>query len=149
MKTFQVGGWLGLSISAVSLGIATLSSPINAQSCPPYNESIVASVRQRRVPIGNILIKNDYGPNARSGSVKIRLYHSDAPKRIFSSWNFAGGESALLASQDQNLVIGGDWGVQVVFGNGVTSCILPVADIGRFQNGRYVVVATEIYRGFR
>jgi hypothetical protein len=28
----------------------------------------------------------------------------------------------------------------------VTSCIYPVADVGRFENGRYVVTATNIYR---
>jgi hypothetical protein len=110
---------------------------------------VVEYVRRRNEPIGNILINNDYGPNPQDGSVSIRLYHSDAPDRIFSTWSFAGGESANLAVGGQTITIGGDWGIQVVFGNGVTSCILPVADVGRFENGRFIVLATDIYRGRR
>ncbi len=108
---------------------------------------MVTSVRQRNVLIGNILINNNYGPDPQSGSVSIRLYHSDAPERIFSTWNLAGSESSNLVYNNQNIVIGGDWGIQIVFGNGVTSCIYPVADVGRFENGRYVVTATNIYEG--
>ncbi|CAO5073169.1 hypothetical protein MICAER10613_038830 [Microcystis aeruginosa] len=146
MKKHQLGVWLGLSAAIAAVEVAALSTPANAQNCSAYNSSVVTSVRQRNVPVGNILINNNYGPDPQAGSVSIRLYHSDAPDRIFSTWRFAGGESANLSFQGQTITIGGDWGIQIVFGNGVTSCIYPVADVGRFENGRYVVTASNIYR---
>lgn len=145
MAKYQPKFWLGLCAVATILEVALLPMPASAQNCPSYNPSVVGSVRGRNVPIGTILINNNYGPNPQSGSVSIRLYHSDATNRIFSTWSFAGGQSAELADNNGRVVIGGDWGVQIVFGNGVTSCIVPVADVGRFENGRYVVLATDIY----
>jgi hypothetical protein len=147
MKKYQLGICLGLCTTATILEVTVLSISANAQNCSAYDSSVVTSVRQKNVSIGNILINNNYGPDPQSGSVSIRLYHSDAPDRIFSTWNLAGGESSNLVYNNQNIVIGGDWGIQIVFGNGVTSCIYPVADIGRFENGRYVVTATNIYEG--
>ncbi len=150
MKTVTlIGFWLGLCAAITVSEVAVMSTPANAQNCPPYNSSVVAYVRRRNGPIGNILINNNYGPDPQNGSVSIRLYHSDAPDRIFSTWSFVGGESSNLATEGQRIAIGGDWGIQVVFGNGVTSCILPVADVGRFENGKFIVLATDIYRGRR
>ena len=146
MKKHKLGIWLGLCAAITVSEVAALSTPANAQNCSAYNSSVVTSVRQRNVPVGNILINNNYGPDPQAGSVSIRLYHSDAPDRIFSTWSFASGESVSLATQGSRITIGGDWGIQIVFGNGVTSCIYPVADVGRFENGRYVVTATNIYR---
>jgi hypothetical protein len=146
MKKHQLGIWLGLCAATTIFEIAALSTPANAQNCSAYDSSVVASLRQRNVSIGNILINNNYGPDPQAGAVSIRLYHPDAPDRIFSTWSFAGGESANLATQGQRINIGGDWGIQIVFGNGVTSCIYPVADVGRFENVGHVVTATNIYR---
>jgi hypothetical protein len=146
MKTLSSAFSLGLLAAVAFSGVSILPLAANAQNCPAYDSSVVSRVRQRNVPVGNILINNNYGPDPQSGAVTIRLYHSDAPDRIFSTWNFAGGESANLAMQDNRINIGGDWGIQIVFGNGVTSCISPVADVGRFENGRYIVAATDIYR---
>lgn len=145
MKKYRHRFWLGLCAAVTIFEGVSLSTPASAQNCPTYNSSVVASVRSRNVPIGNILINNNYGPNPQDGSISIRLYHSDATDKVFSTWNFVGGESANLSDANGRLVIGGDWGVQVVFGNGVASCISPVANVGRFENGRFVVLATDIY----
>jgi hypothetical protein len=147
MKKHQLSTWLGLCAAITIFEVAALSTAANAKNCSAYNSSVVTSVRQRNVPIGNILINNNYGSNPQNGSVSIRLYHSDTPDRVFSTGSFAGGESATFSTQGQKIVIGGDWGIQIVFGNGVTSCIYPVADVGRFENGKYVVIATDIYKG--
>jgi hypothetical protein len=145
MKKQQPRCWLGLCVAVTIFEVVPLATPANAQNCQAYNSSVVTSIRRRNVPTGNILINNNYGPNPQSGAVTIRLYHSNATDRIFSIWNFAGGELANLSDNNGKLVIGGDWGIQVVFGNGVTSCISPVADVGRFESGRYVILATDIH----
>jgi hypothetical protein len=144
MKKQQLRFWLGLCAAVTIFEIMPLATPVKAQNCQAYNSSVVTSVRGRNIPTGNILIKNNFGPTPQSGAVSIKLYHSDAPDRVFSRWDLVGGEQARLSYNDKSLVIGGDWGVQVVFGNGVTSCISPIADVGRFENGRYVVLATDI-----
>ncbi len=146
MKKHGLGIWLGLYVTATICEVTLLSTPVSARNCSPYNSSVVASVRQRNVAIGNILIKNNFGPITQAGSVSIRLYHSDAPDRVFSTYNFVGGETVNLTHQGQEINIGGDWGIQLVFGNGATSCIYPVADVGRFENGKHVITASDIYK---
>lgn len=146
MKISKFLTFLGITTIAVSVGeLMIMDKPAYAQNCPLYNSRVVQRVRRRRPPIGNLFIMNNYGPDPQSGSVSIRLYHSDAPNRVFGTYNFAGNQSAEIYSGNKKLVLGGDWGIQIVFGNGVTSCISPIADIGSFDNGRYVIYATDIY----
>jgi len=82
MKKYQLSTWLGLYATATILGCMAMSTPVSAQNCSPYNPSVVASVRQRNVPVGNILINNNY-----SSPVSIKLYHSDVPAQVFATYN--------------------------------------------------------------
>jgi hypothetical protein len=149
MKKHQLSIWLGLFTAFSVFEFVPLSTSANGQSygrnCKAYNSGVVAAYRQRKrnnLNIGSIKISD----NMRD-SASIRLYHPDAPDSIFSQWDFASTESATLTIQRKPVVIGADWGIQVVFGRGPTSCIHYVGQVGRFENGRFDVNTKSIFDG--
>ena len=92
--------------------------------------------------IGQIQIVNDYG-----GDVNIFLYHPQNPGTVFANWHVLASQSTFLAlATGTNITIGSDWGIQIKFGNGVTSQIRKVGNIGSF-NGSFSVLATRIENG--
>jgi hypothetical protein len=109
-----------------------------------YN-AMVFDVNAAFVPalsIGRIRLRNDY-----AGTVTIRLYHPQSPNQIFATWFFQSQEQSFLALNSQLITIGSDWGIQVVFGNGVTSAIRNVGSIALFADAVLDVLATEVYEG--
>ncbi len=94
------------------------------------------------IPIGPIVLNMNY-----SGAVSIRLYHPQRPGAVFANWNIPNQGTGNLLYNNRPTVIGGDWGIQIIFGNGVTSPIRRVDRIGTYQNGNWNVVATRIYNG--
>lgn len=92
---------------------------------------------------GGIAVKNDYG-----AWVNIHLFHPQAANRIFETYKFDGRQHSMLSGKDKrNITIGGDWLIQVEFGNGVKSPVRRVQSIGTFQSGTWQVVATRIFKG--
>jgi hypothetical protein len=94
------------------------------------------------VQIGNIAINNNY-----SSDVVIRLYHADALDRVFATWNYSALQISFLAMRDRRITIGGDWRIDIVFGNGVTSKAHLVREVGSYVGGAWNVDATRIYNG--
>lgn len=110
--------------------------------CPDYTvKSVTAYRTSNKVAIGKIEVTADY-----AGSYKVLLYHPDNPSKIFASWDFEEGEVVYLSTKtDGRISIGSDWGIQIVFGNGVKSCIAFVGTCGEFHDGAFVVKTTKIY----
>jgi len=93
-----------------------------------------------QVNIGRIQLNNDY-----NGGVQIVLFHPQNPTRVFSTWSFAPRTRQFLAMSNQQINIGGDWGIAIIFGNGVRSRTWAVAQVGAYQNGVWNVDATRIF----
>jgi len=69
--------------------------------------------------IGNIAFNNP-----TTSTVKVTLYHPDAPSWAFSSWNIPARVNGTLYYNSKPVVIGMDWGIQV---NDSPICIVKVA----------------------
>lgn len=116
---------VGLSIAAVTIfEVTTVSKPALSKNCPAYNSSVVQAYRRKNLPTGRIFIK---GGRENGG---IRLYHSDAPNRIFGQWDSSAGEKYYLIYEGKDFNLGGDWGIQAYDKKGHVSCIYPVAQVG-------------------
>jgi hypothetical protein len=99
-------------------------------------------VRADGILTGSIAIENDY-----RGDVAIRLYHAQALDRIFGTWQLKGSTTSHLDFANEPLVIGGDWELDIKFGNGVTSVKRVVNEIGDHKDGRWTVRASRIMDG--
>lgn len=142
MKKCRLGVLLGFYVFITIFGSVVLATSAQAAVCATYNSKVVAEVRKDNVNIGNILINNN-----DTRAAKIRLYHSDAPGSIFATWHIANDKSTSLTMQNERINIGSDWGIQIVFGDGVTSCVYPIATVGSFENGKHIVKAKNILSG--
>jgi hypothetical protein len=108
--------------------------------------TINSLVENNAVRTGEINIDNNYNNN-----ITILLYNGD-------KW-LEGDYAVDLRYSDMpngrhNLFLGGaplriknTWGIQVVFNNGVKSCVRMVGSIARFSNGRFSIRASDIYEG--
>ena len=94
------------------------------------------------VDFGTVVIRNDYG----DGEVTVRLYHADALDRVFGSWKIGGNQTTTLQLDGEDITIGGDWLVDIVFGNGVTGKRHLVAKVGSHQGNQWRINATAIYK---
>lgn len=91
------------------------------------------------VGIGQIRVRNDYG-----GAVTIILYHADALDREFGNWTFQPNEQSFLASNNERFAIGGNWQIEILFGNGVRSKRHFVSSVGSLD-GQWDVTASRIF----
>ena len=98
----------------------------NTTNVAGYSTQSVSNYRSsNNLKIRQIIIMDDY-----QGTLTVRLYHPDAPDRIFNNWIFNEGDELYLVDNDSEYIsIGSDWGIQVVFGNGVSSDINFVGDV--------------------
>jgi hypothetical protein len=112
------------------------------EKIPFYDAALVNRIRNlNMVKIGGIVINNNY-----VGDVKIALYHSDNPSKVFASWLFKAKEKANLVYDSKRITIGSDWGIKIIFGNGVESPVKPVqAVLSSFNLGIMTVDASNIY----
>jgi hypothetical protein len=92
--------------------------------------------------VARILIQNNY-----NAAVDIRLYHPQNPGGIWNTWRISANLSAILAVNNQQVTIGSDWHIQVVFDNGVVSTRRPVAEIAFLDANMFQVAATRIENG--
>jgi len=93
--------------------------------------------------IGQIRITNDYNQ-----AVDIRLYHPQNPGAIFANWHILSNMSTFLELANQTRVtIGSDWGIQILFANGVMSQIRKVATIGLLDIEGFEVTASRVENG--
>jgi hypothetical protein len=102
----------------------------------------VPAAQAQEIEFGTVRFTNDY-----SGSVTVRLYHADALDRVFATWYFASEETARLTLNDEAFTIGGDWIVEIRFGNGVTSQRRLVYKVGSHTRSVWNIRATDVYRG--
>lgn len=92
---------------------------------------------------GAVVVNNDYG-----GDVQIRLYHPQNRGVVFSSSGFRGSERSNLSdNNNQQVVVGSDWGIQVVFGNGVASPIRIIGNISGHDGRTFSVNASQVFGG--
>ena len=111
MKSHQIKGWLMLGMSTVAWGIITMPATVSARTCLTYDENAVAKVRQYPVKTGKIAIINNNSAPIYD-SIKIRLFHSDRPDRVYASWTVPKGTHQLADEEGKKMVVGTDWGVQ-------------------------------------
>jgi len=112
-----------------------------------YNEQVIRSWRASgKLRIGSIKVVNNYVAGS-NGQVEIQLFHSDAPGQVFGKWTITGGSEDVLALNGNPINIGSDWGIRVLFGNGVVSEIYAVGEVGEFVGNQHVVKASDIYEG--
>ncbi len=109
-----------------------------------YDANIVSTLRKSTVNIGQLLINNNY-----AGSVTISLYHPDAPSYSFGEWLLPLPSSSVTTLKDYRnnntpISFGDDWGIQIIFGNGVKSDVYPISNLSSFKDGIISVDATKI-----
>jgi hypothetical protein len=98
------------------------------QNSAGFNPGTIATYRSSRtISTGNIAVYNDY-----QGTVKIRLYHPDAPGSVYATWTLTSGDDVYFNYSGQRLVLGNDWGIQIVFENNVSSHINFVGTVGTY-----------------
>ena len=97
-----------------------------------------------RLRTGQLFITNDY-----RGDVTIALYHPANLSRDLGHWPIRDGSppTRLIAPNGQELRIGQDWEIEVIFGNGVRSPRRTVGSISSYSNGAFQIKATAIYGG--
>lgn len=94
-----------------------------------------------QIDTGSIEIQNNF-----SGDVTIRLYHANAIDTVFAAWHIGANQTTFLQLNSQNVIIGGDWIVDIVFGNGVTSKRHLVWKVGTYQSSAWICTGTSIWK---
>jgi hypothetical protein len=110
-----------------------------------YDANIVSTLRKSTLNIGQLSINNNY-----AGSVTISLYHSDAPTYSFGEWLLPSASVTTLKNYRDNnapIYFGEDWGIQIIFGNGVKSDVYPISNFSTFKDGIISIDATKITLG--
>ena len=125
--------WGSYRMSDLKRGWAKVYRPVPAGGGP---------VSPPRVLTGAVCLNNNYG-----GQVTIHLYHADAPDREFAHWVLARSRTTFLDLESRRVIVGGDWGIDILFGNGVRSPRRSVQQVGRHAEGVWNIDATRIYEG--
>ncbi|MBF0298095.1 MAG: hypothetical protein HQK51_05205 [Oligoflexia bacterium] len=132
-----------LNINDVYRGRA--SNGLATVACRPYDEALVKAVSETSpVVTSPLIVYNNLG-----SSLNLKLYQPKTPAIPFGTWvNFpVSANQVVNESFNHPLVVGGDWGVQVVLTTGLQSCIFPIADIATYMNGHYVLMAASLFGG--
>jgi len=104
-----------------------------------------AAAKDPTLPTGEIVIVNNY-----ADKFKIHLRHADAPTKRFASWTIdAETKQARLEYEGRNLVIGGDWEIEIEFGNGVVSDRRVVAKVSTFKDNTWKLTGGDIFDGLQ
>lgn len=108
-----------------------------------FSSEVAQHVNTRTGPqVGKIGALNNYG-----GEVQLVLYHPQALQRPFGQWSFRPQERSYLNYNGSQIVIGGDWQVLAVLGNGVRSPRRHVGSVSDYRDGMWHIVATRIFEG--
>jgi hypothetical protein len=112
-----------------------------------YNVNVVANIRASgNLRVGTVQFINDYGV-----PVTIEIFHSDAPNRQYGQWSFYPGVIPNISTQVgpnvTPIVIGNDWGIRVRPLNGLTSKVYPISRVSKFEGGKLIVKAMDVFRG--
>ncbi len=125
----------------VVLFVGFLSFQNSAYSA--YDANIVSALRKSTVNIGQLSINNNY-----AGEVTIALYHSDYPTNSsFGEWLLPSSSVTTLKdyrNSNAPIYFGDDWGIQIIFGNGVKSDVYPISKFSTFKDGIISVDAGAI-----
>lgn len=112
-------------------------------------EGHIQSLRGMGLNIGKLKIRNNYN----NVSLKIRLYHPDSwLEGIYtpfanSYWNLNASQTINVWYNNAPIHVGNDWGIQFEASNGSKSAIRSLHYIASFQNGEFVVQASDLYEG--
>lgn len=131
-----------LTAVCVVVAFAGLAVAVSGQSTPSKQRAVGLTLGATDVQVGPIIIDNNY-----TNGVRIILYHADDIDNVFATWNFRARERSFLDFENQRLILGGDWLIQIEFGNGVKSPRRAIARVGVYRNGTWECLATEIYSG--
>lgn len=128
-----------IAVALAGSGVVVNKAEAQSQStvgCPKCGQSACSSVYepQRYRPgasgwtgqVGQVAFNN----GTRS-SVRVTLYHPDAPKRVFKSWNVRPGQNLFLGNDNYGM----DWGIQV---NGSAICIVGLVSDWNSFNGSQI-----------
>lgn len=130
-------------LRVLGLIVCLTSSTMLLGQCPGYStQEVIVYRRNSPIRTGTVSVEGDY-----KGTYHIRLYHSDTPGEIFATWHCRENTTITLAQENTAITIASDWGIQIEFENGVTSCVYFLGDIARYQDGTFYVKSTSIYTG--
>jgi hypothetical protein len=97
------------------------------------------------LPVGEVVIVNNY-----AGKITIHLRPADSPAKRFASYTIdAKTKRTRLTRAGKNLVLGGDWEMEVEFGSGVVSPRRVVAKVGTYKDKAWEVAASDIMDGLQ
>lgn len=96
--------------------------------------------RQKSQVNGGVRIINNYG----DAEFVIRVYSGGRSGHVFSAYEVRGAEK-ILERDGVARKVSGDAGIDIVFGNGVTGSRKVVSDIGRFRDGEWRIVASDLF----
>jgi len=127
-----------MAATLAGLGVVASKSEAQSQStvgCPTCGGSACSSVYEPQGyrpgtsgwtgQVGQIAFNN-----STRNSVRVTLYHPDAPRRAFNSWNVRPGQNLFLGRDNYGM----DWGIQL---NGSAICILgSVSDWNSFNGSK-------------
>lgn len=136
-----------LMTAAALLALSAAGSP----AAGSYTPDAVRAYRQSvngRVTTGVLVVNNDYTRDA-NGRVTLELWHPDVRGRDFGHWPLDGGYRGPLSHESKELVVGLDWGVRVIFGNGVKSEVRMLRDVASPGKGRIYLKMTAVNQGTR
>lgn len=114
------------------------------------NEAHIQALRGLGLKIGKLKFRNNYN----NVDLKVRLYHPDSwlagiyTPFANSYWNVTATQTTTLWYNNAPISIGNDWGIQFEASNGSKSAIRSIHYISTYQNGEFVVNASELYEGF-
>jgi PKD repeat protein len=100
---------------------------------------------------GTIKVNHNYG-----GCANIYLYHpNDWSNGNYTPWgNYyfqvctpGLSNTFWIGSPSNPVVLGGDWGIKIMFTNGVESCVRTLRDVGAWNNNEFVVLSSKIFEG--
>lgn len=142
-----VSGSAGTDNSSVDVRVHAMDPTLhNYTYFSTQSEGHIDLLRQNGLKIGRIKVHNNY-----NSGVRVVLYHPDSwllgDYSKFAQWSLPPGTTYFLNYDGQNINIGNDWGIQVVFDNGVKSCIRSLHYVSDYNNGVFNVKGSEVYNG--
>lgn len=113
------------------------------------NEGHIQALRDLGLKIGKLKVRNNYN----NVDLKIRLYHPDSwlagvyTPFADSYWSVGATKTSNIWFDNAPINIGDDWGIQFEASNGSKSAIRSIHYISTYQNGEFLVTASELYEG--
>jgi len=122
-------------VAAIEKAVPNVSK---SAACAVYDANRVKYYRDtHQLQFGQIKIVNNHG----NAYFTIKTYHPDAPGPVQGSYYVGPYQTIYLPGY-----YGSDWGIQIVYGNGVTSCVKFVGNVtSSYSNNVFTIRASDIF----